>query len=142
MDSTVCYSSMPRIIDLTGNYPTVSSLQTTPTAKWMLKDSRSRLLTTVLGPMLESAALMTMSAQRQAGNEIASFYARLLHVTVPDISCCFMIFSFSQQPKMQMEIRQDSVSESNDEARAALERVASTLKQTKTISRRHPGRRE
>ncbi|GJJ71390.1 hypothetical protein EMPS_03740 [Entomortierella parvispora] len=50
--------------------------------------------------------------------------------------------SFSQQPKMQMEIRQDSVSESNDEARAALERVASTLKQTKTISRRHPGRRE
>lgn len=43
---------------------------------------------------------------------------------------------------MQMEIRQDSVSESNDEARAALERVTSTLKQTKTISRRHPGRRE
>ncbi|KAG0028705.1 hypothetical protein BGZ81_004494 [Podila clonocystis] len=50
--------------------------------------------------------------------------------------------SFSQAPKMQMEIRQDSVSESNDEARAALERVTSTLKQTKTISRRHPGRRE
>ncbi|KAG0362757.1 hypothetical protein BG005_004379 [Podila minutissima] len=50
--------------------------------------------------------------------------------------------SFSQAPKMQMEIRQDSVSESNDEARAALERVSSTLKQTKTISRRHPGRRE
>lgn len=41
-----------------------------------------------------------------------------------------------------MEIRQDSVSESNDDARAALERVTSTLKQTKTISRRHPGRRE
>ncbi|KFH67494.1 hypothetical protein MVEG_06226 [Podila verticillata NRRL 6337] len=50
--------------------------------------------------------------------------------------------SFSQAPRMQMEIRQDSVSESNDDARAALERVASTLKQTKTISRRHPGRRE
>ncbi|KAF9431258.1 hypothetical protein BGZ76_000503, partial [Entomortierella beljakovae] len=50
--------------------------------------------------------------------------------------------SFSQAPKMQMEIRQDSVSESNDEARAALEKVSSTLKQTKTISRRHPGRRE
>ncbi|KAG0342851.1 hypothetical protein BG004_005567 [Podila humilis] len=50
--------------------------------------------------------------------------------------------SFSQAPKMQMEIRQDAVSESNDEAKAALERVASTLKQTKTISRRHPGRRE
>ncbi|KAF9426059.1 hypothetical protein BGZ94_006992 [Podila epigama] len=50
--------------------------------------------------------------------------------------------SFSQAPKMHLEIRQDSVSESNDEARAALERVSSTLKQTKTISRRHPGRRE
>lgn len=43
---------------------------------------------------------------------------------------------------MQMEIRQDSVTESNDDARAALERVTSTLKQTKTVSRRHPGRRE
>ncbi|KAI7822710.1 Muniscin C-terminal mu homology domain-containing protein [Gamsiella multidivaricata] len=50
--------------------------------------------------------------------------------------------SFSQAPKMQMEIKQDLVSESNDEARAALERVTSTLKQTKTVSRRHPGRRE
>ncbi|KAF8935756.1 hypothetical protein BGZ58_004808 [Dissophora ornata] len=50
--------------------------------------------------------------------------------------------SFSQQPKMQMEIRHDLVSESNDEARAALERVTSTLKQTKTVNRRHPGRRE
>ncbi|KAF9106529.1 hypothetical protein BGX27_009116, partial [Mortierella sp. AM989] len=51
--------------------------------------------------------------------------------------------SFSQAPqKMTMEIRQDLVSESTDEARAALERVATTLKQTKTISRRHPGRRE
>ncbi|KAG0300722.1 hypothetical protein BGZ98_008953, partial [Dissophora globulifera] len=51
--------------------------------------------------------------------------------------------SFSQQgPKMQMEIRHDTVSESNDEARAAVERVTSTLKQTKTVNRRHPGRRE
>ncbi|KAG0270721.1 hypothetical protein BGZ95_001602 [Linnemannia exigua] len=50
--------------------------------------------------------------------------------------------SFSQAPKMQMEIKKDTVSESNDEARAALERVASTLKQSKTVSRRHPGRRE
>ncbi|KAF8974138.1 hypothetical protein BGZ46_009735 [Entomortierella lignicola] len=50
---------------------------------------------------------------------------------------------FSQgPPKMQMEIRQDSVSESTDEARAALERVTSTLKQTATVKRRHPGRRE
>ncbi|KAG0199810.1 hypothetical protein BGX28_006983 [Mortierella sp. GBA30] len=52
------------------------------------------------------------------------------------------LLSFSQAPKMQLEIRQDSVAESNDEARAALERVTSTLKQTKTVSRRHPGRRE
>lgn len=43
---------------------------------------------------------------------------------------------------MQMEIKKDTVQESNDEARAALERVASTLKQSKTVSRRHPGRRE
>ncbi|KAF9956874.1 hypothetical protein BGZ72_002385 [Mortierella alpina] len=50
--------------------------------------------------------------------------------------------SFSQAPKMHLEIRQDSVAESNDEARAALERVTSTLKQTKTVSRRRPGRRE
>ncbi|KAI1316777.1 hypothetical protein EDD11_009516 [Mortierella claussenii] len=50
--------------------------------------------------------------------------------------------SFSQAPKMHMEIKQDTVSESNDEARAALERVTSTLKQTKTVSRRHPKRRE
>ncbi|CAO3569065.1 unnamed protein product [Mortierella alpina] len=50
--------------------------------------------------------------------------------------------SFSQAPKMHLEIRQDSVTESNDEARAALERVTSTLKQTKTVSRRRPGRRE
>ncbi|KAG0286321.1 hypothetical protein BGZ96_009544 [Linnemannia gamsii] len=50
--------------------------------------------------------------------------------------------SFSQAPKMQLEIKKDTVSESNDEARAALERVASTLKQSKTVSRRHPGRRE
>ncbi|KAG0367765.1 hypothetical protein BGX24_003104, partial [Mortierella sp. AD032] len=50
--------------------------------------------------------------------------------------------SFSQAPKMQMEIKKDTVSESNDEARAALERVSSTLKQSKTVSRRHPGRRE
>ncbi|KAF9279560.1 hypothetical protein BGZ68_007826 [Mortierella alpina] len=50
--------------------------------------------------------------------------------------------SFSQAPKMHLEIRQDLVTESNDEARAALERVTSTLKQTKTVSRRRPGRRE
>ncbi|KAF9388193.1 hypothetical protein BGX21_000375, partial [Mortierella sp. AD011] len=51
--------------------------------------------------------------------------------------------SFSQAPqKMLMEIKQDTVTESTDEARAALERVTSTLKQTKTVSRRHPGRRE
>ncbi|KAK5810224.1 Muniscin C-terminal mu homology domain-containing protein [Linnemannia elongata] len=51
--------------------------------------------------------------------------------------------SFSQAPnKMQMEIKKDTVLESNDEARAALERVSSTLKQSKTVSRRHPGRRE
>ncbi|KAF9102349.1 hypothetical protein BGX29_004695 [Mortierella sp. GBA35] len=50
--------------------------------------------------------------------------------------------SFSQAPKMQMEIKKETVSESNDEARAALERVTSTLKQSKTVSRRHPGRRE
>ncbi|KAF9904942.1 hypothetical protein EC991_002182 [Linnemannia zychae] len=50
--------------------------------------------------------------------------------------------SFSQAPKMQMEIKKETVSESNDEARAALERVSSTLKQSKTVSRRHPGRRE
>ncbi|KAF9133108.1 hypothetical protein BGW39_010542 [Mortierella sp. 14UC] len=50
--------------------------------------------------------------------------------------------SFSQVPKMQLEIKKETVSESNDEARAALERVASTLKQSKTVNRRHPGRRE
>ncbi|KAG0248610.1 hypothetical protein BG011_010085, partial [Mortierella polycephala] len=50
--------------------------------------------------------------------------------------------SFSQVPKMHLEIRQDLVTESNDEARAALERVASTLKQSKTVIRRPRGRRE
>ncbi|KAF9187952.1 hypothetical protein BGZ50_001683, partial [Haplosporangium sp. Z 11] len=50
--------------------------------------------------------------------------------------------SFSQAPKMQLEIRQDLVTESNDEARAALERVTSTLKQSKTVIRRPRGRRE
>ncbi|KAF9931792.1 hypothetical protein FBU30_009596 [Linnemannia zychae] len=50
--------------------------------------------------------------------------------------------SFSQVPKMQMEIKKETVLESSDEARAALERVSSTLKQSKTVSRRHPGRRE
>ncbi|KAF9940092.1 hypothetical protein BGZ65_008266 [Modicella reniformis] len=49
--------------------------------------------------------------------------------------------SFSQAPRMHLEIKQESVAESNDEARAALERVASTLKQTKTVGRRHPERR-
>ncbi|KAG0240195.1 hypothetical protein BGX31_002185 [Mortierella sp. GBA43] len=44
-------------------------------------------------------------------------------------------------PRMHMEIKQESVTESTDEARAALERVTSTLKQTKTMSRRHPDRR-
>ncbi|KAI8350567.1 Muniscin C-terminal mu homology domain-containing protein [Mortierella sp. GBAus27b] len=48
---------------------------------------------------------------------------------------------FSQAPRMHMEIKQESVTESTDEARAALERVTSTLKQTKTMSRRHPDRR-
>ncbi|KAF9580750.1 hypothetical protein BGW38_002476, partial [Lunasporangiospora selenospora] len=50
--------------------------------------------------------------------------------------------SFSQQPRMHLEIREDSVAESTDEARAALERVSSTLKLSKTIVRRHPGRRD
>ncbi|ORZ10694.1 Muniscin C-terminal mu homology domain-domain-containing protein [Lobosporangium transversale] len=50
--------------------------------------------------------------------------------------------SFSQGPRMQMEIKHDTVNESNDEVRAALERVTSTLKQSKTVVRRHPGRRE
>lgn len=43
---------------------------------------------------------------------------------------------------MHLEIRQEAVQESNDEARIALERVATTLKQTKTVSRRHPERRK
>ncbi|KAK3812193.1 MAG: Muniscin C-terminal mu homology domain-containing protein [Benniella sp.] len=48
---------------------------------------------------------------------------------------------FSQAQRMHLEIRQEAVQESNDEARIALERVATALKQTKTVSRRHLERR-
>ncbi|KAG0239516.1 hypothetical protein BGW41_007623 [Actinomortierella wolfii] len=51
-------------------------------------------------------------------------------------------FSHMTPNRMQMEIRQDSVSENTEEAKAAMERVASTLKATNTVSRRARGRRE
>ncbi|KAF9159066.1 hypothetical protein DFQ26_006942 [Actinomortierella ambigua] len=51
-------------------------------------------------------------------------------------------FSHMTPNRMQMEIRQDSVSENTEEAKAAIERVASTLKAANTVSRRPRGRRE
>ncbi|KAF9978368.1 hypothetical protein BGZ73_002751 [Actinomortierella ambigua] len=51
-------------------------------------------------------------------------------------------FSHMTPNRMQMEIRQDSVSENTEEAKAAIERVASTLKAANTVTRRPRGRRE
>jgi hypothetical protein len=115
---------------------------------WMRKDSLFLLLIMDHGLMPAQVALMTMSDQRQAG--MPSFVGtwsvmnRFLRNLKANARSCtpLALLSFSQAPKMQMEIKKDTVLESNDEARAALERVASTLKQSKTVSRRHPGRRE
>ena len=115
---------------------------------WIRKDSLFLLRTMDHGLMpAAQVAFTTTSDQRLAG--MAAFLVCYLFLlcTGGEVNiffiCDFGDCSFSQAPnKMQMEIKKDTVQESNDEARAALERVTSTLKQSKTVSRRHPGRRE
>lgn len=115
---------------------------------WMRKDSLFLLQTMDHGLMPAAQAVFTTTSdQRLAG--IAAFLECYLFLLYAGGNANIFLngelddCSFSQAPnKMQMEIKKDTVLESNDEARAALERVSSTLKQSKTVSRRHPGRRE